>query len=357
MKNLLIISRPQFGYLVDLYKWCKYIDSDYNIDVVTFGSRPKVSLDRNNLRVHYVSDKGNRLVRGLRFIIISVWYILKNKGSIIIEYFIGCNVFKILVPYKKMVLDIRTLSVSDKREIREKDDRILKGYTEIFDYISIVSDSARIKLGLDYSKTFVVPLGADIISVTNKNYDNLNLLYVGTLTNRRIDKTIYGLKFFIERNPNVSIHYDIVGDGHGAELKELSNLIDMLGVGNFVTLHGYKRHHEIKYLYDSNNIGVSFVPITDYYNSQPPTKTYEYILSGLYTIATGTDCNKEIVTSDSGIIINDSDSDFCSALEYIHLNKTELDSNKVRETLIDYQWEKIVNRYLHAMLDTIDKNS
>ena len=177
------------------------------------------------------------------------------------------------------------------------------------------------------------------------------MLYVGTLSGRDIDKTVKGLAIFKEAHPDVAIHYDIVGDGYNNELSKLKELTKELNITDCVTLHGFKPHTEIKEFLDKCNIGVSFVPITECYNHQPPTKTYEYILSGLYTIATGTYCNKEIITPENGIIINDNEEDFANALNYITQNNKQFNSSIIRETLTESTWKNIVKNYLQPCLN------
>ena len=47
--------------------------------------------------------------------------------------------------------------------------------------------------------TFILPLGADIISHTDKDFNCLKLLYMGTLSNRHIIDTVKGVKMFKEQ--------------------------------------------------------------------------------------------------------------------------------------------------------------
>lgn len=354
MKKVLIISRQQFGYLIDIYKWCQYIGKDYSVDVITLGGRPKVPFAEPNVRVHYVSDRGCRTIRGIRFILVCLWHMLNYKGNIIVEFFHGCSIFKRVYPRKRMILDVRTLSVSDNEEIRKKDDGLLKQYTEIFDFVTIISEGIQKKLGLGKEKSAILPLGADIISETSKNFENLSLLYVGTLTGRQIDKTVRGLAMFIERNPLVPVHYNIVGDGQGNELQELKTLAKELGLVDYMTFYGYKLHNDIKFLFNECNVGISFVPITPHYDHQPPTKSYEYVLSGLYTIATGTYCNKQIITEENGMIIKDNEEEFCFALENVVKKRERLDSKEIRQSLQGSLWKNIVKDSLQTLLDSLD---
>lgn len=351
MKRLLIICRQQFGYLVDIYKWCEHLPDDYQIDVVTFDGKEKITLDRPNVKVHYVSYKGNKTLRGIRYILVSLWYMLFFKGNIIVEYFGGCNIFKKLLPWKKMILDVRTLSVKKDETLRTKENCTIKNSCHTYDFTTIISEGTRDAISLDKQKSAIVPLGSDVISTTEKSFDTLRLLYVGTLSGRDIDKTVKGLAIFKEAHPDVAIHYDIVGDGYNNELSKLKELTKELNITDCVTLHGFKPHTQIKGFLDKCNIGVSFVPITECYNHQPPTKTYEYILSGLYTIATSTFCNNEIVNENNGILIKDSDGDFANAIDYICQNCRQFNSQVIRETILESTWENIVKRYLLPCLN------
>ena len=230
MKRLLIICRQQFGYLVDIYKWCEHISDDYLVDVVTFDGKEKIILDKPNVKVHYVSYKGNKTLRGIRYILVSLWYMLFFRGNIIVEYFSGCNIFKKLLPWKKMILDIRTLSIKKDEVLRRKENDAIKNSCQTYDFTTIISEGTRDAISLDKQKSAIVPLGADAISTTNKDFDTLKLLYVGTLSGRDIDKTVKGLGIFKKEHPEVAIHYDIVGDGYNNELNKLKDLAKELNL-------------------------------------------------------------------------------------------------------------------------------
>ena len=72
---------------------------------------------------------------------------------------------------------------------------------------------------------------------------------------------------------------------------------------NVCTTHGRIDYYKLKPFFDKCNVGVSYIPIRDYYQYQPPTKTFEYGLSGLVTIATETKSNQEVINNCNGILI------------------------------------------------------
>ena len=67
-------------------------------------------------------------------------------------------------------------------------------------------------------------------------------------------------------------------------------------LSDIVSCIGRVPHHDLKKYFDEANVGVSFVPLLAHYQYQPPTKTFEYLMSGLYCIATSTIANKEIIS-------------------------------------------------------------
>lgn len=349
MQKLLIISREQFGYHTDIYKWCEYLRDEYEIEAITFDGKPKVSM--NGIKVHYVSNTGSRSLRGLRYVLACLWHILFFKGIVLVCYFKECRILKWCFPWRKMILDIRTLNVNSDEEIRKREDGLIKKATQLYDFVTIISSGTREKIDIPKEKSAILPLGADAASTTNKSFENLRLLYIGTLFNRDIHKTIIGLHLALKKNPSLKIHYDIIGNSpSGNELIELKKVVKKLNLEEYVTLHGYIQHEELKPFLDKCNIGVSFVPVTEYYEHQPVTKTFEYILSGLFTIATKTHCNNDVITDKNGILIDDTPESFAESIEHITLNISKLDSNIVRNSLLEYKWENIVNKYLKPIL-------
>lgn len=353
MKRLLIINKDQFGYHTDTYKWCEFLRTDYQIEVVCIGSRPKIELD--GVKVHCLKLQGNRRVKGALFVLLSLFHILFFKGLIIVCNFSGCAIFKALLPWKKMILDIRSLGISTLKDERINENIATKKTTDKYDFVTIISEGTRDILKLSKEKSAILPLGADIVSQTEKTFNSLRLLYVGTLQCRDIDKTIEGTALFLKKHPNTDIKYDIIGSGFDNEIEKFGKRIKELGLEDNITMHGYIQHHKLKYFFDNCNIGVSFVPVTDYYDHQPVTKSYEYILSGLYTMATATYSNKQIITPENGILIDDTPEAFATGLEQILNNRNNIDSKKIRQTQLCAQWENIVKNIMRPILNKVEK--
>ncbi|MCM1354841.1 MAG: glycosyltransferase [Staphylococcus sp.] len=355
-KSLLIIDKEQFGYTTDLYKWCEYLRDEYDITFLTADKGlKKVHLD--GIKIFYV--KFGRLpyvMRGLLFIATAVRMIARSKGAVMVEYFKGCSLLQRLFPGRKMIVDVRTLSIFPDSKVRaDMDARMIKDCRK-FQVVSVISSGVRESMGID--SAMLLPLGSDVISSVPKHYtDSLRLLYVGTFTNRRLDRMIRGVKMFVDDNPVVTVTLDVVGDGLAGELDRLRALSRDLGLDAVVKFHGYIPLTQVKPFFDKCNVGLSFVPMTSYYDNQPPTKTFEYIRSGLFCIATGTKANREIVTTENGIIVDDTPEGICQALSWFAANSQKIDEVRLRKSLADSAWENIAKNILKPILEKTNPTS
>ncbi|GAA5582778.1 glycosyltransferase family 4 protein [Porphyromonas gingivalis] len=352
-RKLLIVDKHQFGYLVDTYKWAISLVDKYDITLICMD----MQLERyviDGVRIKYLPSITNRYLRGFIFILFSAWEILNFKGSVIVSYFEFCSIFKRLFPCRKILLDIRTLSVSSSSSVREKQNQAIREACLRYKTISFISEGIRDTLKLPpFLDTYVVPLGADCISDVRKEYESLRLLYVGTLSGRDIDKTILGLHDFLQLYPDRFVTYDIVGDGFNGELFQLKELVERLGLPNTVRLHGYMPHSKLRPLFDQCNVGIAFVPIREYYEHQPSTKIFEYSFSGLYTIATKTKANQELINEDNGMLISDTSSDFRNALVKISSVAFTASEEKIRGSLSEYSWDALVKRKLLPIIERL----
>ena len=351
-KKIIIINQTQFGYNNATYYYCKYLRNDFDITYICWNYNHK-KINLNGINIIYVSRNGNIATRNFRFIF-KVIKELKNSYQFhIIKYFRGCSVLKLIFPRKKFLVDIRTGSVTKEKANRYFSDFLMKGEVRFFKYVSVISKSLAQKLSL-FEKAYILPLGADIISDTYKDFSSINLLYVGTLRNRKIEQTIKGFsKFYREYKDEIKILYTIVGSGFNNEVDELRKLIKHEKIDNVVNITGQIPHNEIKPFFDSHNIGISYVPKTDYFDVQPVTKTFEYLLSGMPVIATDTSENRAVLNDNNGILINDLAEDFYKGLIEIYKKRDRYNSVEIRTHSMKHTWFDIVenfNRYLQQIL-------
>ena len=352
MKKLLIINKAPYGYLIDSYKWCLNLRDKYDVTYIGLGL-PDPGVDTDRVKVISVRSRKMRFLNGISFFATCLYHLIHFQGIVIVVFFERCVILNKILPRKTMHLDIRTLSVSKNAVFRQRYDYQVKQAVAVYDSVSTISEGILKKLPIGKKKSVILPLGSDVISTAKKHYEDIRLIYVGTFDGRDLHKTIEGLSLFIIRNPHADIVYHIVGFGFGDTEKKLRELSMELRLENKVVFHGKVPHEALSGIMMQCNVGVCFVPITDYYNIQPPTKTYEYAMSGLFVIATATDENKKLITQDNGILINDTAEDFASALEYIEANNHLFAEQKIRASLQDCTWEAIVTGTMIPFLETL----
>lgn len=349
MKKLLIICKDQFGGLVDAMKWCQYLRDDYHIRYVGYSGISNHKITMEGVKQSTVSARLPRSLRGSMFLLLAAFRILLHRGPVMVVFFPKCLSLKKFFPRRKMLLDIRTFAVTGTPESRERLDAEIIDTANRFDMVSAISPGVAKRL--NRQDVNILPLGADRFSTPRKCYtDGIRLLYVGTLSNRDIHKTIHGLAMFISHNPGTNIVYDIVGDGSAEDTDLCVKAIEAHGLSGVVHMHGRVPYDGLAPFFEKANVGVSFVPITDYFNEQPPTKTFEYIMNGLYCIATATNSNREVVSPTNGTLIADTPEDFARALELFGKTAPTLDATVISESLPQYLWPNIVNNNLKPIL-------
>ncbi len=352
MKKLLIVSQHQFGYHIDAYMYSKYLKNKFAITFICWDyNKNKIILE--NINIIYISRKGNIILRNFRFIYKTIFIIKKiNFNTIFIDYFRGSFFLKIFAPKNNYILDIRTGSVANTFLRRFVYNKILLFETLFFNKVTIISKSLRKYLGINKNKVKILPLGSDEISTTNKNFDDIKLLYVGTFNNRKLEKTINGFyKFYNENKYKFNIKYTIIGSGKKNEEEKIKEMINKFNLNKVINLLGYIQHDKLKPYFDEHNIGIVFVPQEKKYEYQPPTKLFEYLMSGMPVIATKTFENKKIINKNNGILIDDTDDGFYMGLKSFILHKANFNSKIIKKSVSNYTWKRIIFTYLFPILN------
>ena len=350
-KKLLIINKTQFGYHTDTYYYCLYLRDEFEIQYICLDK----GMNRNaieGVKVIYIPSVCNYFTRALQFLVEIIKLINKEKFNIIfIDYFLGASILAIFTKKIKTVLDIRTGSIAISKWKRLRQNWVLRCERHFFKNVSVISESVGKTLNL-HKTSNILPLGAVQISNKQKTFNKLKLLYVGTFNNRNIEITIEAVaKFVDEVSSNIS--YQIVGYGSEMEIALLQKFIIKYNLKGIVSYEGRIKIEDLIAYFDNNNIGVTFIPITNYFTHQPPTKLFEYALSGMVNIATKTEYNKKLITKVNGVLCSDNSNGFYSALCEIHRNLKNYNSTHIKNSLASYNWDQIVREKLIPILKSI----
>jgi len=348
---LLIVNQSQFGYHIDYYKYCKYLKNDFDISFICWDYGWN-KITEEGVAVFYISRKGNIVSRNLRFIMDVISFIKNNLTDLVfIHYFRGCSLIKIFTDRKtKIHLDIRSGSVSVNPVQRNMQNFLLRMESSLFKSVSIISEGLKMHLRIP-EHAFILPLGADKMILNSRPLHRLSLIYVGTLYNRNIEHTIEGLTLFLGKNAEADIHYTIIGTGWNNEEEKLRNTIRKFRLDDHVELKGYVHHDQLKEYFEKANVGISYIPEKPWYEFQPATKTFEYLMAGMPVIATGTYENKKIISEENGIIIKDVPVSFATGLEMMYNKIGSYDPETVRATVSDYKWTNLTGRLKELLLE------
>lgn len=351
-QDLLIIDVNPFGALTDSVKWVEYLKTEWNITMICFAAKDGSKVKGKGIKLIQLRNFKKRQIKALWFLIYTIVYLIFYKGKIVVEYFPTCEIYKRLFPWKRMLVDVRTLSVSKNESVRKVHNAQLVKECAYYDKVTAISEGVARQISLP--NISVLPLGSDVISATNKTFtDAIRLIYVGTFTNRQIERTIEGVAEFHKEHPNIPITYHIIGYGINNEEQLFRNIVDEHHACKYIKFVGKVSHENLKPYFDNSNAGLSFVPITDYYNDQPPTKTYEYCLSGIYCIATATTINKSLINSQNGVLINDTAQAVKNGIEHFWNNRKKLCSTDIRKSMQECTWKNIVVNQFSPILKSL----
>lgn len=348
-RKILIIAPYQFGELSDCYYWAKYATIEgWTVTYIGYKYKHSKIKERSFLgvRVKSVWHIHNKFFLGLIFYLRCILEIVCYRHqNIIICRMPYCELLPKLFPFRNIILDVRTLSVSPDAEVRNKQDSELSNIKKYFKECSVITEGVGEKLGRPYK---ILPLGAEIISEVPKKFDFLRLFYIGTFDNRKLNIFIQGLAKF-QQMTGIKTTFDIIGGGIVNTQKELEKEVVESGAKN-INFHGYLNHDEAKFFFDNCNVGVCFVPVTDYYQYQPPTKLYEYLLSGMACISTCTYSNVKVMTEQNGIVISDTSESVCEGLVKLHSKLATFRSSVIVSGSMQYNWKGIVENNLLPLM-------
>lgn len=354
---VLFLNSNQFGHSSGHYFYCKYLRDRYSIKYICFDRGLKrISLE--GVDVLYVPFTSRKLNRMSNFLSTCISESRKYKPEILfVTYFNLSFLIAIFCKSKKKILDIRTGSLYPERVIRTFQNLLILFQSFFFNKIVILSESLRVRLKIPIKKSTVIPLGSDILFSGDHEFSSLNMLYIGSLDDRHITETIIGLGLYLNANreDNLMINYTIIGFGTEDEINKLRNCIYETDLIDKVRFEGRKTTNELIPYFEKSNIGVVYIPQTEWYDCQPATKIYEYLLSGMPVIATNTYENRLVVNNSNGVLIDDSPEGFSKGLKELVNKKNTFNPMEIRHSMREYTWENIVSFKLKIVLEKLTR--
>lgn len=346
-----LIGRHKFGSNIDYLNWFFHLNSKgYTVYYLCTGLVQGYNSHEN---IIFYLGKWNKF--GIIFF--SKWCSSIIKGNklpciVFVKAFQGMSLIKLFLNNKlnaKLVSDVRSQSVNVKN--RQWLNFLMFIESKVFDYRTAINHQVGIKIfkNKDFS---IIKLGAnskflDLVKDHNTS-TSIKFIYIGTFYQRNILDLVYA---FLESNTSYNKKLIVIGADDeivGAELQKLSKLHPKL-----ISYLGYIPNDEIGFYLKKASIGISWVPITDWFDWQPPTKIIEYLMSGLPVLATNTKASKELIDSEVGWLIDDN---YHSAKSFFEsFNPYDLPSNEIcRLKVLDRTWEKIVDNDLIPFISSVE---
>lgn len=346
-KRILIIGQSQFGSLVDTYQYCRQLPDTFSFTYVCWDyglGMPSVE----GTQVILVSRAGGKVRRLARLIRAAARVMRTSQYDLhVVVYFAGCGVLGLLSRNAPTVMDVRTGYVRGGAFLTWFHNALLAVEALCFSHVSVISEGLREQLGLPRAKCAIIPLGADRIEGGEKEFENLRLLYVGTMEHRRMHETVEGFTRFCESVKGAAdVTYEIVGSGPPADVEALLRAIAASSCRDRIRYVGRVPYDQLKPFFLRNNVGIAYIPILPQFENQPPTKVFEYLLAGMPVIATDTAENRRVIVESNGVLCGDTPGQFSGALSALFGRRREYSTEAIRAGTERFTWNHIVRNQL-----------
>lgn len=310
--------------------------------------RPMIQGPENEIKIsfHYARFKKNRILRRVEYI----KNILKRKNNSLPEknlicYFPGCSFLAILL--NKPILILTSFTVSKSRFRRVIMDNLIRFESLFFYKVIVFSKGMRSKLLIKKSQP--IQLGANYYVTNMKKMEEPNFLYIGTLFNRNILDCVTGFHDYLNDNGKGILH--IICNGDRVEANIIENYISINLLKSKIKFYYESSYPHKSEIFNLCEVGISYIPITKYYDIQPATKTFEYLLNGMFVIATKTTENQRFITKKNGILIDDSRQAIKSAFSSYSEIRHKVSRSEIKARHSALSWSKIMSDNISHFLD------
>ena len=356
MDNILIIHPGPFGQHTGTLFYCKFLKNSFLVNYVGIDEGFGYSVLDEIEAIHLKPTK-NTLIRKINYFKLAIKIIKQKKYKfILVNYFPLCSL--LLIFNRSLVVEIRTSYIFKSKLRRLIYNFVLTNEVKLFRNITTLTKSLSEYLKLP-KRTKIIPLGGPLIKKRKINFQNLFFLYVGTFKQRNIHLTIEAFSIFLKslnfkKNAlGIEIQYHIVGFGDSSDIEKIKHYIDIFDLSKYVFFHGEVRYPELENIFNNCNIGVSYVPMFDFFKRQPVTKTCEYLLNGMPVIATRLNEHLQLINYENGILINDNITDLTNGFTFIFENRLNFSSESIQIKANTLSWNYIINQILIPYINDI----
>lgn len=375
IKICFISYREPFEVVLDNFSKAILAQTDYKIELLVNNNNNidyyKFPIGRNITKIK-LSNKINPRLRKFIFALKVVSFLRNNEYSII-HLDISCRyigIIKLLSRSKaKIIFHILSYPVTNSKYVRLK--KMVTIYLQCLLVDKVIVQSKEIKdrwIGIKHLKSAVViPVGFDKKaffpikdSIKHRIKDKLNIkenktiiVYSGVISKQRnLDNLILSMSIVYKSYKDINLL--LIGDGKA--VNDLKNYAKLFEIESLLKFTGHITHDKVVDYLGISDIAISFVPINESFNYNPPLKTYEYLACGLPTIATQTISNTNIIEDGvNGILVNDTPEDIAAAVIKLLANPEigENLSQNARKSIIEFDYEFLSSKYMIPMYEDL----
>ncbi|NJO88916.1 MAG: glycosyltransferase [Chloroflexia bacterium] len=288
-----------------------------------------------------------------------------NADIIHVFHFRWAMILPIICLFKKnWILDVRTVHVGNDEGQYSRLSYLKNQLTHFeslfFTQVIALTDPIKRMLTPHWRSIPVIPLGANFDRLTPNPAINHQMrirlginaltkiyIYTGILDPQR---NIIIMLHAFERLKHLDVHLLVVGFCRNHDyFNYLKAEVTAMGMDTLVSFTGQIKYEEVVNYYHVANIGISFIPQTEYFTDQPPTKLFEYIAAELLVVSTSTKSVKSILCDKELILTQDNINDFSCALLSAY-NLSVDDASKMKKAakykVSGYNWNCIIKEKL-----------
>ena len=178
----------------------------------------------------------------------------------------------------------------------------------------------------------------------------LRLIYVGSVQRDRGRDVMLEAMAMLASGPRIA-HLTIVGASE-EQLAYCRDYVAQAGIEDSVTVHGRVPGRDIPGFFARSDAGICLWEDWPWYRFNPPTKLFEYLVSGLPVLASDIRTHTEYVCdSSNGIVFEYGGAGLAIAIQRLWALRGRLPQMKAaaRQSSLPYRWETIEPEFLAAV--------
>lgn len=363
--KIAFVTFQSFGSLLTpLREYCRILgERGCKVSIFARGIPEQTSSCSNVTLCHICGDRLNSRITHVLFLCKVISLLRKDRYDIVHVFNSpGISALPLFSrnSCRQWILDVRTGSIEGGIKAAVYD-KVCALEARIFDRTILLSKGLKQKLfgATTRNDLEIVPLGANLRMfrppLQNQTLrpnlsigpDDIVLVYTGRIDKtRRLETMLRAFQIVQAAKAETTIKLLIIGGGPD-RIRQLKEVAEALGINNDVIFLAQIPYTAVPQYLAASDIALAYIPKNAAYDCQPPLKAFEYLAASLPVVATNTSANEEVIKDGlNGIITTDRPEDFASGILRLITDlplRAKVKEHSL-ESIMEYDWEKIVDR-------------